>query len=456
MKNNFRFLFMMVAVMVGLPAALSGASITAIGLLADYVPSSNGGVANCSSSGLNAISPDGQIAVGYVYGDIYWDGTVYESGQDIAIYWSKTTGLVRRNDDWRHGPWTGIGGGTGTPGPTYPAIVVGNLSDIGHYVGPPLGQDTPGYDASPGLVPISDCLVAAQNCVSGNGRYVAGEHTKSQNALRWDTNDLANPMYALGIGETWFTGVANDGACVGTDRHGVGATTKGAIYWTESGGVQDIPPLTGNTTTSGEGRGISDNGAYVTGLMYTDSGTPLYEAFRWSPGDTSSAVLPPAGSDTLSWATDVADNGTAVGWSYNTTDSNRACVWDAAGQPHLLWDLLLAAGVDMSGWTKLTMAYSITPDGNYIAGYGRTASGQTQGFVAETPQVPKPSLGILLAGANVIISWPTNATGYALQQNSNLTTTVWTAVTNTPNVADTNMTVTIPVLDGNRFYRLIK
>ncbi len=374
------------------------------------------------------------------------------------MYWSRTTGLVLRNDDWRHGPWTGIGLGTGTPGPAYTATMAGNISGIGRYSWPTVNQDDPAITKILPLVPISDCFVAAQNSVSGTNRYIAGEHTKSQNALRWDTNDLANPMYVLGFGETFFTGVANDGACVGTDRHGIGATTKGAIYWTESGGVQDIPPLAGNTTTSAEGRGISDNGAWVTGLMYTDSGTPLYQAFRWSPGETSCLALPPAGTDTLSWATDLADDGTAVGWTWNGTDSYRACVWDTAGQPHLLWDLLVAAGVDLSGWTKLTMAYSITPNAKYIAGYGTTAGTIVEGFVAEIAPITitRPSLSIRLAGTNVVISWPTNATGYALLQNSNVTTTAWAAVTNASNVDGTNLTVTLPALGGQEFYRLQK
>ena len=378
---------------------------------------------------------------------------------DIPAYWSKTTGLVRRNDDWRHGQWTGIGLGAGTSGPNYTATMAGNIDGVGRYSWPTVNQDPvwPIINVLP-LVPVSDCFVAAQNSVSGTNRYIAGEHTKSSNALRWDTNDLANPVYVAGSGETFFTGVANDGACVGTDRHGIGATTKGAIYWTDSGGVQDIPPLAGNTTTSAEGRGISDNGAYATGLMYTDSGTPLYQAFRWSPGEMSSIALPPAGTDTLSWATDLADDGTAVGWTWNETDSYRACVWDTAGQPHLLWDLLLAAGVNLSGWTKLTMAYSITPNAKYIAGYGTTAGSIVEGFMAEIAPIAtaRPSLSIRTDGTNVVIAWPTNATGFALQQNSNLTTTAWTVVTNASNVDGTNLTVAIPLLGGSEFYRLQK
>ena len=179
MKRSFGGLVITLAVMAGGATAVLGSpSINAIGLLTNYIPALGGGVANCTYSGLNAISPDGLIAVGYVHGDTYWEATVWEYDVDIAVYWSKTTGLVRRNDDWRGGPWTGIGGGTGTPGPTYPARLVGNLDGIGHYVGPPVGQDTPYHDNSPALEPVSNCLLADQNCVSGNGRYFAGHYYK--------------------------------------------------------------------------------------------------------------------------------------------------------------------------------------------------------------------------------------------------------------------------------------
>ena len=72
MKRNFAYLVTTLAVMAGGVRVLGSPSINAIGLLSNYIPpvgSGLGGVANCTHSSLNAISPDGQIAVGYVHGD---------------------------------------------------------------------------------------------------------------------------------------------------------------------------------------------------------------------------------------------------------------------------------------------------------------------------------------------------------------------------------------------------
>ncbi|EEF62200.1 M23 family metallopeptidase [Pedosphaera parvula] len=65
-------------------------------------------------------------------------------------------------------------------------------------------------------------------------------------------------------------------------------------------------------------------------------------------------------------------------------------------------------------------------------------------------------LGIqrLPANPNLQISWPTSALHYALQANSNLSTSNWSIVTNAPVVSGTNNVVTNSV-QGSRFYRLI-
>ncbi len=72
------------------------------------------------------------------------------------------------------------------------------------------------------------------------------------------------------------------------------------------------------------------------------------------------------------------------------------------------------------------------------------------------PTVLLPQLLITQSGANVVLSWPTSAVGFQLQQTSQLGTEVnWSAVPNTPTqVADT-WQVTLPI-SGNSFYRLVR
>lgn len=84
-----------------------------------------------------------------------------------------------------------------------------------------------------------------------------------------------------------------------------------------------------------------------------------------------------------------------------------------------------------------------------------TARDMGGAMVAATFSInPGPSLRIVPeTNAQVIISWPTNDTGFQLQANTNLNTTNWTIVTNNPARIGTNFTVTNKVL-GNKFYRL--
>lgn len=71
------------------------------------------------------------------------------------------------------------------------------------------------------------------------------------------------------------------------------------------------------------------------------------------------------------------------------------------------------------------------------------------------PVIVAPLLDIQLAPPDIaLLSWPTNAAGFVLQQNSDLSTTNWVDTTNTVNVVGTNNQVNIPLLGGGEFFRL--
>ena len=54
----------------------------------------------------------------------------------------------------------------------------------------------------------------------------------------------------------------------------------------------------------------------------------------------------------------------------------------------------------------------------------------------------------------LVISWPSPSTGFTLQQNSNVGTTNWTNVAQTPGDNGTTMSVVVPASPGSKFYRL--
>jgi hypothetical protein len=63
-------------------------------------------------------------------------------------------------------------------------------------------------------------------------------------------------------------------------------------------------------------------------------------------------------------------------------------------------------------------------------------------------------LSAVLSGAKFIISWPSSASGYSLQQSTNLSTTNWTAFSGTVFSNGATMSVTNSLQAGNVFYRL--
>ena len=113
---------------------------------------------------------------------------------------------------------------------------------------------------------------------------------------------------------------------------------------------------------------------------------------------------------------------------------------------------------------KIYNGYPPNDDGGYpltgviLSGntlYGTTSTSGSQpgnGTVFSMSLVP--SLAIATAGNQAILSWPTWAPNFSMQSTTNLAVPVWTAITNTPVVIDTNNVLTNCLSGDQRFYRL--
>jgi hypothetical protein len=88
----------------------------------------------------------------------------------------------------------------------------------------------------------------------------------------------------------------------------------------------------------------------------------------------------------------------------------------------------------------------------------------TQAFVASltlftiitttNSAVAPPLLTITPSGTNVILTWPTNATGFNLESATNLVLPVWSANSLAPVIVNTNNAVTNGISGKQKFYRL--
>ncbi len=151
------------------------------------------------------------------------------------------------------------------------------------------------------------------------------------------------------------------------------------------------------------GHGVSGDGAFAVGYAWTDDashGTGWRLDINDFPAtDGTYTRLYPFGYDPTkvqqSNALDVANDGTAVGFSFGDGVTSAA-VWAAGSdQAILLYDWLVDLGVDMSGWDSLTHALAISEDGLTIAGQGNLAGGG--GAAAFVAVVPEPATLSFLA-----------------------------------------------------------
>ncbi len=132
------------------------------------------------------------------------------------------------------------------------------------------------------------------------------------------------------------------------------------------------------------------------------------------------------------------------------------------------------AGVADDGCVELQLGVNEVVAGLVLGGvaqalgtYGSTASGTAvkndeyfsgPGIITVAVPAARPALKIVRSAPGVIFSWPTNFTGFVLQETATLLTnnTAWTDVTNSVVVSGTNNTVTLNASSGNDFFQLKK
>jgi hypothetical protein len=123
-----------------------------------------------------------------------------------------------------------------------------------------------------------------------------------------------------------------------------------------------------------------------------------------------------------------------------------------------------SAGVTMNGVNQLPASFvnnvqtwifnyiylhaGDTIDAFVAQSYG---SGNTQTFFTVRAV---PQLDLSMALKNVVLRWPTNASGWTLHANSNLNSTIWTSVALSSQIVGTNFTLTMPATNKLQFFRL--
>jgi len=113
--------------------------------------------------------------------------------------------------------------------------------------------------------------------------------------------------------------------------------------------------------------------------------------------------------------------------------------------------------IDGGGGTSTGGVYSVSgtigqPDAGKMSGGNYSIDGGFWGIIAvQTPGAPLLSVERL--GSAVRVYWPTNATGFVLDQSLTVTG-AWSQVSFPYTTNATQISITVPAPTGNRFYRL--
>ena len=121
------------------------------------------------------------------------------------------------------------------------------------------------------------------------------------------------------------------------------------------------------------------------------------------------------------------------------------------------WYKIAGGGTSTNGQYSLSGTIGQPDAGLAMAGGNYSLTGGFWSLISAVQTPGAPLLKITRSGTSVIVSWPSPATGWKLQQNSNgLETADWSDVTDTLQDDGTTKTVTVNPPAGNRFYRLFK
>jgi uncharacterized repeat protein (TIGR03803 family) len=234
---------------------------------------------------------------------------------------------------------------------------------------------------------------------------------------------------------------------------GTGFTTLHSFTGNDSSNSDGVGPsgrlvLSGNTLYGTAGSGGSGGGGTLFAFNTDGTGFTTLHSFTAALGTgivTNSDGSIPGNSVSLSGNTLYGTTG--LGGS-NGTGNVFAVNKDGTG----FTTLHSFAPGDWGRWAELLQS------GNFLYGtkYGGGNSGNGTVFSLSLGPVTPTQLTLAPSGSNVILSWPTDATGFTLQSTTNLVSPVWDAVSTAPVVVNGLNTVTNPISGTQQFFRLSK
>ncbi|HZL78481.1 MAG TPA: choice-of-anchor tandem repeat GloVer-containing protein [Candidatus Limnocylindrales bacterium] len=280
-------------------------------------------------------------------------------------------------------------------------------------------------------------------------------------------NQGSNPHSGLVLssnivyGESWgdYTGgggiiysASTDGSTFTVLRKFDAATDAYAQYTANSGGAEPSGGLvlSGNTLYGTAIYGGSATNGTVFSMNTDGSGFATLHNFSGaSDGAFPTTSLTLSGTTLYGTTSEGGSSGNGTVFKINTDGTGFTTLYSFTATT-----LPEAGGYNNDGATPMG---SLVLAGNTL--YGTTSAGGTGGggtvfSLSLQSASAAPPLTLIRSATNVILTWPTNYTGFTLQSTTNLSLAVWIINTPPPVVVNANNVVT-NIISGNRkFYRL--
>jgi len=346
-----------------------------------------------------AISGDGQIA---------WGGSVEGGGgfspRFAACGFGEELGLFSIFSD-------ASGPSIVAFGASFDGGVVTGKADHGSFS--PLGVQAWIYRPGIGAVEIGDLPGGATGVARGIGRAVSsdgafaagiGESVRGTEAWRYEIasetfvplGDLAGGPFA-----SYAMGISGDGAVVVGSSSSSVVQSQQAFRWTVATGIRPLGflPAPAGTTPNSLAEAVSADGLVIVGQSSSAASSPNgNEAFRWTAATGMQALgdLPGGGFQSWAYACN-ADGSVIVGRAsvqgpcgpFGCGSLGRAFIWDATNGMRNVQQMLVDAGIDMTGWSLLE-ARGISADGTVITGNGINPMGSVEAWLVRLSPPPPP------------------------------------------------------------------
>jgi uncharacterized repeat protein (TIGR03803 family) len=242
-------------------------------------------------------------------------------------------------------------------------------------------------------------------------------------------------------GTTGGGGTSGQGTVFRVNTDGTGFTNLHSFTGAGGGDPNAGLIISGDTLYGTTDVGGSLGNGTVFGISTNGTGFQILHNFSGSDGGYPGATFFSSGN-TLYGTTSLGGNwGSGTVFKIHTDGTGFATLHD--------FPATSGPGTNTDG---AVLYSSLVLSGHNL--YGTAHQGGTLGNGTIFSIFIQPELAITSAGDNVILTWPTNATGFALQSTTSLLSPVWSTNSSSPVVVNGQNTVTNPVSGTQQFFRL--